>query len=138
MATTTYLSQPGVITIAGTDLRDQCSAVSLTIGNSPLESTAFGDAGQRYVSGLQSVEGTLTMYVDYGATGVEGVVYGEVGQGDTVIVVKKEDAAVSATNPEYTISGTMIADMPVTYTVGELQMMEISFSGGTFLRDVTP
>lgn len=138
MATTTYLSQPGVITVAGTDLMDQCSAVSLTLGNNPLESTAFGDTGQRYVSGLQSVEGTLTLYVDYGATAVEGIIYGEVGQGDTTIVVKKDNAAVSASNPEWTISNTMISDYPVTYTVGELQVMEVSFSGGTWVRDVTP
>jgi hypothetical protein len=32
----------------------------------------------------------------------------------------------------------MIANMPITYTVGELQVMEVSFSGGTWSRDVTP
>jgi len=32
----------------------------------------------------------------------------------------------------------MIADYPVTYTVGELQVMEVSFTGGTWVRDITP
>jgi hypothetical protein len=90
------------------------------------------------VAGLQTVEGTITLYMSYGAAEVEGVIAGEVGQGDTVIVVKKESGAVSATNPEWTITNTMIANYPITYTVGELQVMEVSFSGGTWVRDVTP
>lgn len=138
MATTTYLSQPGVITVNAVDLRDQCSAVSLTLGQAPLTSTAFGDTGERMVGGLQTVEGTLTLYMSYGASEVETTIHDEVGQGDTVIVVKKADAVVAADNPEWTISNTMIANYPITYTVGELQVMEVSFSGGTWVRDITP
>ena len=138
MATTTYLSQPAVLTIATVDLVDQASSISFTLGSTPLTSTAFGDLGERMVPGLQTVEGTITLYMSYGATEVEGVIYGEVGQGDTVIVVKKDSGAVAADNPEWTISNTMIANYPITYTVGELQVMEISFSSGTWVRDVTP
>ena len=138
MATTTYLSQPGVITVATVDLKDQCSAISLTLGNAPLTSTAFGDTGERMVAGLQTVEGTMTLYGSYGASEVEATIFGEVGQGDTTIVVKKDDAVVSATNPEWTITNTMIANYPVTYTVGELQVFEVSFTGGTWVRDITP
>ena len=138
MATTTYLSQPAVLTIAAQDLTDQASSVSLTLGSNPLTSTAFGDLGERMVPGLQTVEGTITLYVSYGATEVEGVIAGQVGLGTTTIVVKKGSGALAADNPEWTISNTMIANYPVTYTVGELQVMEISFSGGTWVRDVTP
>jgi hypothetical protein len=138
MATTTYLSQPSELKIATVDLTDQASSVSFTLGSNPLTSTAFGDLGERMVPGLQTVEGTITLYVSYGATEVEGVIAGEVGQGDTTIVVKKDAGAISASNPEWTISNTMIANYPITYTVGELQVMEVSFSGGTWVRDVTP
>jgi len=134
MATTTYLSQPGVITVNSVDLRDQCSSITLTLGNAPLTSTAFGDAGERMVAGLQSVEGTMTLYGSYGSAEVEPTIFAEVGQGDTTIVVKKDNAATSATNPEWTISNTMIANYPISYTVGELQVFEISFEGGTFAR----
>jgi hypothetical protein len=138
MATTTYLSQPGVLTVDGIDLRDQASAVSLTLGSNPLTSTAFGDTGERMVGGLQTVEGTLTLYCDYGSNSVETTIALAVGDGTTTIVVKKDDAPVSGSNPEWTIANTMIANMPITYTVGELQVMEVSFSGGTWSRDVTP
>jgi hypothetical protein len=137
MATTTYLSQPGVLTVDGIDLRDQASAVSLTLGANPLTSTAFGDTGERMVGGLQTVEGTLTLYCDYGSNSVETTIALAVGDGTTTIVVKKDDAPVSGSNPEWTIANTMIANMPITYTVGELQVMEVAFSGGTWVRDVT-
>lgn len=137
MAATTYLSQPASLTIGGVQLSDQCSAVTLTLGQNPLTATAFGDGGERMVGGLQTVEGTITLYVDYGSNSVENTVAAELGAGDTQIVIRKDAGAPGASNPEWTISDTMIANYPVTYTVGELQVMEVSFSGGTWVRDVT-
>jgi hypothetical protein len=90
------------------------------------------------VPGLDTVEGSITLYVSYGATEVEGVIAGQVGLGTTTIVVKKATGALSASNPEWTITNTMIANYGITYTVGELQVMEISFSGGTWARNITP
>ena len=138
MATTTYLSQPNSLTIATQDLTDQASSISFTLGSNPLTSTAFGDLGERMVPGLQTVEGTITLYASYGATEVEGVLAGQVGTGTTTIVVKKDAGAISASNPEWTISNTMIANNAYAYTVGELQVFEVSFSGGTWVRDITP
>jgi hypothetical protein len=137
MAATTYLSQPASLTIAGVQLADQCSAVTLTLGQNPLTSTAFGDTGERMVGGLQTVEGTITFYVDYGNNSVEQTVATEIGDGDTEIVIRKDAGVPAADNPEWTISNTMIANYPITYSVGELQVMEVAFSGGSFVRDVT-
>jgi hypothetical protein len=138
MATTTYLSQPSSLLLATVDLTDQASSISFTLGSNPLTSTAFGDLGERMVAGLQTVEGTITLYMSYGASEVEGVIAGQIGLGTTTIVVKKGSGAIAADNPEWTISNTMIANYPITYTVGELQVMEVSFSGGTWVRDITP
>jgi hypothetical protein len=138
MATTTYLSQPAVLTIAGVDLVDQASTISFTLGSNPLTSTAFGDLGERMVPGLQTVEGSLTLYASYGASEVEATLAAQVGLGTTAIVVKKESGGISASNPEWRISNTMIANNVYAYTVGELQVFEVSFSGGTWERDITP
>lgn len=138
MATTTYLSQPHSITIGGVDVTDQCNKISFTLGQNPLTSTAFGDTGERMVGGLQTVDGSITLYASYGAGEVEATLAGEVGQGDTTIVVLKSSGAISASNPEWTITNTMIADYPVTYNVGELQVFEVKFTGGTWVRDITP
>ena len=59
MATTTYLSNPDVI-IATVNLRDQCTAATLTQTIEALESTAFGDVARFMSPGLQNNELTLT------------------------------------------------------------------------------
>lgn len=138
MATTTYLSNPASLTIAGQDLTDQARSVELVLGYTSLDATAFGDTGMRATAGLQTVSGTIELYVSYGSTEVEGVIAGEVGQGDTTIVVKKGSGAIAADNPEWTISNTMIESYSIAYTVNELQVMTVSFANGTWVRDVTP
>jgi hypothetical protein len=137
-AKTYYLSNPETLVVAGTDLRTNASSIELTLGYEPLDATSFGDGGTIMQKGLQTVSGTLTLFVEYGASEVEGIIFGEVGEGDTTITVKKGSGAIAADNPEYQISNTMIAEAPVVYTINELQVMEVSFSGGTWVRDVTP
>jgi len=138
MATTTYLSQPDTLTVDTVDLRDQCSSITFTLGYASLDRTAFGDTGSQFTAGLQTCEGTMTFYVDYGASGVEATIAAAIGDGTTDIVVKKGSGAIAADNPEWTLTNVMIANMPNTYTVGELQVMEVSFEGGTWVRDITP
>ena len=138
MATSTYLSSFDSITIGGVDVTDQCSTISFSLGVTSLTATAFGDVGERMVAGLQTVDGSFTLYASYGAGEVEAVLYDEVGAGDTEIVIKLEAGAVSASNPEYTITNTMIADVPTAMTQGELQVFSFTFTGGTWVRDITP
>lgn len=149
MATQTFLSNATVNLIqAGTtwDLSDQCSAVTLTVGNEPLESTAFSSsgapAGRSYVPGLQSVEVSLTMYLSYGATAtpdteVETVLAACVGKSST-LVISPSGATESPTNPEYTITGAYLESFtPINSSIGELATVEVTFTGGTFARDIT-
>lgn len=138
MATVTFLGGPAVLTIGGTDFADQCSAFSAELGYDSLEITSFADSGHIMAPGLQSVSGSATLYASYGATEVEGVLAGIVGDGTTTIVFKKGSGAIAADNPEYTISNTMVAVAPFSYAFGEMQVFEISFEGGTWARDVTP
>jgi hypothetical protein len=67
---TVYLSNPSV-TIGGVDVTQNTSAASLEIGYDSLESTTFGDTGHRFVSGLQMVNVTLTMFQNYGTGEIE-------------------------------------------------------------------
>lgn len=138
MATITFLGGPAVLTIGGTDFADQCTAFEAELGYDSLEITSFADSGHIMASGLQSVSGSITLYASYGASEVEGVLASIVGDGTTTIIFKKANAAIAADNPEITISNTMIAVAPYSYTFGEMQVFELSFEGGTWVRDVTP
>lgn len=140
MATTatTYLSNPTVF-IGAVDVTAMCNSAVLTVGYDSLESTSFGDLGHLYVKGLQSVGVELTLFDYYGAGSAEATLFAAVGAGTTTIVISPAGASESATNPEYTITNAMMATFtPINATVGELSMINASFTGGTFARDITP
>jgi len=141
MATSTFLSNATVNITQGvttTDLSDQCRSVTVTIGQDPLESTAMGDTGHRFVGGLQSVEVTLEMFLSYGASEVEAILASCVGTGTTVLTISPSGTTESATNPEYIITNAMLENFtPIASTVGELAMVTATFTGGTWVRDIT-
>jgi hypothetical protein len=141
MATSTFLSNATISITQGattTDLSDQANACSITIGQDSLESTAFGDTGHRFTGGLQSVEVSITFFLSYGATEVEAILASCVGTGTTILTISPSGSTESATNPEYVITNAMLASFtPINSTVGELATVEASFTGGTWVRDVT-
>jgi hypothetical protein len=141
MATTTFLSNATINITQGattTDLSDQANAVTVTVGQTGLDATAFGDTGTRMVGGLQTVEVSMTLFLSYGAAEVEGVLASCVGTGSTVLTISPSGTTESATNPEYIITNCMLESFtPINSTVGELATVEVTFTGGTWVRDVT-
>lgn len=141
MATTTFLSNATINltqSAVTTDLSDQGNTVTLTIGQDSLESTAFGDTGHRFTGGLQTVDVAITLFLSYGAGEVEAVLASCVGTGTTTLVISPSGTTESASNPEYTITNCMLANFtPINSKVGELATVELSFTGGTWARDIT-
>jgi hypothetical protein len=140
MATTTFLSNATINLTQGattTDLSDQANAVTITIGQDSLESTAFGDTGHRFTGGLQSVEVSITLFLSYGAGEVETILASAVGTGTTVLTISPSGTTEGPANPEYVITNCMLADFtPINSTVGELATVEATFTGGTWVRDI--
>ena len=141
MATTTFLSNATINITQGmttTDMSDQANACAITIGQDSLESTAFGDTGHRFTGGLQTVDVSITFFLSYGSAEVEAILASCVGTGSTVLTISPSGATESATNPEYVLTNCMLANFtPINSTVGELATVEASFTGGTWVRDVT-
>lgn len=145
MATSTFLSNATInITQGATtyDLSDQANACTITIGQDSLESTAFGDTGHRFVGGLQTVDVSIDFFLSYGGTGatseVETALAAMVGLGTTTLTISPSGTTESASNPEYVITNAMLANFtPINSTVGELATVTASFTGGTWVRDIT-
>ncbi|NBX71156.1 MAG: hypothetical protein EBQ98_04535 [Actinobacteria bacterium] len=143
-STTTYLTNPTVTLTPATsgtlvDLTTLCSSATLTVGYDPLESTSFGDTGHIFVKGLQAVEVSLTLYAAYGASSVEATLTAALGTGTSTIVMSPAGPTEGPANPEYTITNTMLSSFtPINGSYGELSMIEVTFTGGTFARDITP
>ena len=137
MATSTILSNPNVV-IATVDLSDQCTAATLTRTIEALEDTAFGSTARTYTGGLENNELTVTMYMSYAATETYATLSTLVGTKMTVIV-SPTAAGDSATNPGFTLTNTYLEALPViNASLGELQTVDLTFTGGTYSADVTP
>lgn len=137
MATSTILSNPKVV-IATVDLSDQCTAATLTRTIEALEDTAFGSTARTYTGGLENNELTVTMYMSYAATETYATLSTLVGTKVTVIV-NPTNAADSATNPGFTLTNTYLESLPViNASLGELQTVDLTFTGGSYSADVTP
>ena len=139
MSTVTYLSNPTVTVTSPSamTLTDHCSAATLTLTAEALENTAFGQTSRTFTAGLYSNELTLTLFQSYGATEVETMLNTMFGVIST-IVISPAGATESASNPEYTLTGCYLETVtPILTTVGELSVVEATFKGGTFVRDVT-
>ena len=146
MASTTFLSNATVNITQGattyTKIGDNANQVTLTIGQDSLESTAFGDTGHRFVGGLQMVECTIEFFLSYGGSGataeVETALADMVGKGSTTLIISPSGTTESASNPEYTITNAMLENFtPINSTVGELATVTATFTGGTWVRDIT-
>ena len=139
MATVTYLSNPTVTVTSPSamTLTDHCSAATLTLTAEALENTAFGQTSRTFTAGLYSNELTLTLFQSYGATEVETMLNSMFGVIST-IVISPAGATESASNPEYTLTGCYLETVtPILTTVGELSVVEATFKGGSYVRDVT-
>ena len=137
MATSTILSNP-VVTVNAVDITDQCTAATLTKTVEALETTAFGGVARVYTGGLQANEVTLTLYNSFAASETYATLNGLVGT-STNITVKPSSASTSATNPLFTITGAYLESLPiVNASLGELDTIDITFTGGTYSVSTTP
>ena len=142
MATTTFLSGATCsITPTGgsaIDVSDQLSKCEVMLGFELLESTSLADTGRQATKGLQSVAVNLDLYLSYGVGEIETLLSAIVSAGGCTITVSPSGTTESASNPEFVISTCTLDAAPVIMSsIGTLAVATISFSNGTWARDIT-
>lgn len=141
MATATFLSGAtcNITPTGGTaiDVSDQLSSCEVLLGFELLESTSLSDTGRQAVKGLQSVAVNLSLYLSYGVGEIETLLSAIVAAGSCTIVVSPSGTTESASNPEFTITTATLDAAPVIMSsIGTLAVASISFSNGTWARDI--
>ena len=137
MATSVYLSNAAV-TINSVDLQDQCTSAVVNYVYEQLETTSFGDSARKFggsaVTSLQNNSIEVELYQSFAASETEATIFGLVGI-VTTLVVKPTSAAVSATNPSYTLTGAYLeSHTPINASLGELSTITLTFSGGVLTK----
>jgi len=129
-----FVIKDAVITINSIALSDHANRVELNFEIDSVEVTAMGAGGHSFAGGLQNNSCAVDLFQDFEASSVEATIYPLVGTA-TTLTVKATSAAVGATNPLYTLTGTFLAShTPVSGATGDLAMTSLSFTGGTLVK----
>jgi len=129
-----FVLTDAVITVNSVALSSYSNSVALNYEIDSVESTAFGSTGHKFVGGLQNNSIDVEFQQDFASSQVEATIYPLVGT-QTTVVIKATSAAVSATNPEYTLTNCFLAaHTPVGTAVGELASTSLSFTGGVLTK----
>jgi hypothetical protein len=131
------------VEIAGVNLSDHISSVSLSSTWDAVETTAFGGgnvpaAARTRQAGLVDNSVTFEFHQDFAAGEVEATIYPLLG---TVAAIKVQpvNAAISTDSPQYQFSALLTEWTPVNGAVGELATASVTWPiTGAIVKDVTP
>ena len=141
MATSTFLAGATCsITPTGgsaIDVSDQLSKCEVMVGFDILDSTSLADTGHQGTKGLQSVAVNLDLFLSYGVGEIETLLSAIVAAGSCTITVSPSGTTESASNPEFVITTCTLDAAPVIMSsIGTLAVASVSFSNGTWVRDI--
>ena len=122
-----YLANTGVLTVNAVDLSTLVSSVTINRAFDELEITALGDQGHRFVKGLEASSITIDFFND--ADSAKTLQTLQTNWGSNVVVTfKQTSAAVSASNPLYTMTCLINNTTPVNGDVASLSMQSVTWN----------
>jgi hypothetical protein len=141
MATSTFLAGATCnITPTGgsaIDVSDQLSKCEVMVGFDILDSTSLADTGHRGTNGLQTITVNLDLFLSYGVGEIETLLAAIVAAGGCSMTVSPSGLTEGPSNPEYVLSNLTLDAAPVIMsTVGTLAVASVSFTNGTWVRDI--
>ena len=122
-----YLNNGVQLTVNSVDLSAYVSSITLNRAFDELEVTAMGDAGHKYVAGLEASSITIDFFNDW-ATGKVGQTLDTLVGTTTTVTVQPTVGAVSATNPKYTMTVLVNNITPVNGAVGDLATQSVTWN----------
>jgi hypothetical protein len=124
-----FLNNKVGVKVNSVDLSDHVTAVTLNRTFDELEVTAMGDTGHKFVKGLEASSLTLSFLNDNDpATSVRGTLASTWGTSVTVVLLQDKGAAVSTTNPLYTMTCLINNTTDINGAVGDLGMQDVTFT----------
>ena len=130
-----YLSNGVKVTVNAVDISTLVSSVTINRSFDELEVTAMGDSGHRFIKGLEASSISLELFNDPdSAKTLQTLNSPSVWGNNVTVTVKQTDAAVSATNPLYTMTCLINNTTPVNGAVGDLSTQSLTWNvSGTIL-----
>lgn len=122
-----YLSNGVSVTVDSVDLSSLVSSCTINRNFEELDVTAMGDTGRRAVKGLEASSVTIDFFND-SETNKTLQKLNSVWGTSVTVVIKQTSAAVSATNPSYTMSCLINGITPINGAVGDLSTQSVTWN----------
>jgi hypothetical protein len=121
------MSNGVVLTVNSVDLSTLTSSVSINRAFDELEVTAMGDSGHKFIKGLEASSITIDFFNDEASAKTLQTLNSTWGT-NTTVTVKQTSAAVSATNPLYTMTCLVNNITPINGAVGDLSTQSVTWN----------
>lgn len=116
-----------VVKINSVDYSANINQIELALTADEVDTTSFSSTGFRTVTGgLKSGSVTLSFHNDYAASGVDSVLWNAFNTIATVVVLPNGTAA-SASNPSYSFTALVTNVNPVSGSVGDLAVQNLTW-----------
>ena len=122
-----FLNNGVVLTVNAVDLSDHVTAVTINRSFDELEVTAMGDSGHKFVKGLEASSITIDFLNDTASSETLQTLQAVWGT-NTTVTVKQTSAAVSATNPLYTMTCLINNTTDINGSVADIAMQSLTFN----------
>lgn len=116
------------IVVNGVNLSDHCSSVTIDDNSDEQDVTAMGADNKQVLLGVGDGTMTAEFFQDFAAGSVDATLNGLQGSNTPFnVVVKPTSAAVSATNPKYTMSSVLPNYQPLAGAFGAPSKVTAAF-----------
>ena len=116
-----------VIIVGGSTVTASCASATISLEADDVETTAFGSDWRTRVGGLKGGSVDFEFHQDFGAGGVDALLYPLLGGTASVSIKPGGTAATSPTNPAYTFDVLVAQYSPMDSAVGDLATVSVSF-----------
>jgi hypothetical protein len=116
------------IDVNGTNLEDHASSLEITTEFDEVELTSFSSNYREFGQGLGDATWTVDFFQDFASGEVDAVLWPLSQSGGTFLLkASSGSAAVSATNPMFSMTARLFSYAPIAGAVGEASTTSVTF-----------
>jgi len=123
-----FLNNKVGVKVNTVDLSDHVTSVTLNRSFNELSVTAMGDAGEKYIKGLETSNVSISFLNDTASANVLATLQAAWGTSVTVVLLQEKGTAVSATNPLYTMTCLVNNTTDINGGVGDLGTQDVTWT----------
>lgn len=122
-----FVATDYAISVNSQDYSSNIAAVTLDITADAVETTSFSSDYRNRIGGLKDASVTIDWHQDFGASGIDSVLFPLIGANATV-VIKPTSGAISSSNPSYAGIFLVESYQPYASSVGDLATFSTTWS----------